>query len=273
MNAPSRNEHSVLAETVAPADNPIRWSSSTVLDILNWTPAVRSIRITRPKGFRFVPGHYVRLGLDDGTGSIVWRPFSMVSGEGDRYLEFVMVSIPGGKFSECLGGVFEGAEIFVERFSLGFLTLDQLSPGRDLWFLASGTGIGPFISILRTPSLYKGFERIVLAHSVRYSNELAYQEEIENIAGSRQLGGRLCYIPVVTRESAAAGVFQERLTVLLTQSALQGFAGIDLDVTHSRVMVCGNPELTKDMRRILSARGFQTSRRGVPGQMVFEKYW
>lgn len=268
MNARFGMEHSAVGETAALLSKPVPWHSATVLDILYWTPTVFSIRITRPNGFMFTPGHYVRLGLDDGVGGFVWRPFSMVSGRDDPYLEFVIVLIPDGEFSGRLRQIAVGAEILVEKLSLGFLTLDQLEPGKDLWLLASGTGIGPFISLLRTPSLISKFEHIVLAHSVRFAAELTYQDEIVGIADALHVS----YIPVVTRESTA-GVFHERLPALLSLSALQDHAGIDLDVAHSRVMVCGNPELAKDMRGFLSARGFVTCRRGVPGQMVFEKYW
>lgn len=268
MNAPSGTENSAVGEAATQVSKPTPCHLSTIVDIRYWTPTVFSIRITRPNGFHFIPGHYVRLGLNDGAGGFIWRPFSMVSGGNDPYLEFAMVLVPGGEFSECLGRIAVDAEILVEKHSLGFLTLDQLAPGRDLWLLASGTGIGPFISILRTPSLVREFEHIVLAHSVRFAAELTYRDEIATIAHMLHIH----YIPVVTRESAA-GVFQERLPALITRAALQDYADIDLDVAYSRVMVCGNPELAKDMRSILSTLRFQTSRRGVPGQMVFEKYW
>lgn len=266
MNAPAAAT-AVLAGAPAAAG---KWHAVRIEWLRHWTPVLRSFRIPRPAGFRFVPGHYARLGLDDGTGKPVWRPFSMVSGPEEDFLEFVVVLVPGGEFSERLRQRQAGDEILVEKLSLGFLTLDQLAPGRDLWLLASGTGIGPFVSLLRDGRTWRSFERLVLAHSVRRGDELAYGEEIAALPGARD--GRLRYLPVVTRETLP-GALNARLPQLFAGGELQRAAGLEIDVARSRVMVCGNPELTREMRALLAARGFQPGRRGVPGQMAFEKYW
>ena len=272
MNAPAAAEQLAMSKAADAPQKPARWQRSTVLQVHHWTPEVRSLRITRPDGFRFTPGHYVRLGLEDATGEAVWRPFSMVSGRDEAELEFLTLVVPEGPFSERLRTVVNGSTMLVENFGLGFLTLDQLAAGRDLWLLASGTGIGPFISILRTPALCERFEQIILVHSVRQASELTYRDEITHLGGSPTFAGRLHYIPVVTRETML-DTLKARIPALLEQSVLQAHAGVDLDRLHSRVMVCGNPDLTRDMRGYLSARGFQSSRRGVAGQMAFEKYW
>jgi ferredoxin--NADP+ reductase len=146
-----------------------------------------------------------------------------------------------------------------------------LAPGKHLWLLASGTGLGPFISMLRTPSLCQRFERIVLAHSVRYPADLIYRDEL-TAAAATTYAGRLHYLPIVTRE-AFPGALSQRIPALVDSGALQAAAGVDLALGESRVMVCGNPELTREMRAWLAARGFQPSRRSAPGQMAFEKYW
>lgn len=265
MNAVSTPETAALGKPVAG-----KWHVARIEWLHYWTPVLLSFRIPRPPDFRFVPGHYARLGLADGTDAPVWRPFSMVSGPEDDFLEFVVVQVPGGEFSERLRGRQVGDEVLVEKLSLGFLTLDQLAPGRDLWLLASGTGIGPFVSILRDGRTWRGFARLVLAHSVRRQDELAYREEIAALPGVRD--GRLRYVPVVTRETVP-GALGARIPQLIADGRLQRAAGIDLDVADSRVMVCGNPELTREMRALLAARGFQPGRRGVRGQMAFEKYW
>ena len=272
MNAPATAEQLAMSKAADAQQKPARWQRATVLNVHHWTADVRSLRVTRPHGFRFTPGHYVRLGLEDATGEAVWRPFSMVSGRDEAELEFLTLVVPEGPFSERLRTVVTGNTMLVENFGLGFLTLDQLAAGTNLWLLASGSGIGPFISILRTPALCDGFARIILVHSVRHAAELAYADEIRQIAASPIIAGRLQYIPVVTRE-ALPGALNARIPALLEQSILQAHAGVDLELVDSRVMVCGNPDLTRDMRAYLAARGFQSSRRGVAGQMAFEKYW
>jgi ferredoxin--NADP+ reductase len=272
MNAVSTPELATLAAST-PEPHTARWSTERVIEIRQWTPTLRSFRITRPEGYRFTPGHYARLGLEDGSGGQQWRPFSMVSGTHDNFLEFVAMLVPGGKFSELLRPLAAGAPMLIEKLSLGFLTLDQLAPGRHLWLLSSGTGLGPFMSILKNLTTWRRFERIVFVHSVRHAIDLIYRDEIIELAGAAD-PFRFSYIPVVTRESCTyPGALHARIPQLIENGELQESAGIDIDVADSRVMVCGNPELTREMRTLLSNRGFQTSRRNMPGQMAFEKYW
>ena len=123
-----------------------KWTTERVLSIHHWTPTLLSFRTTRYRDFRFTPGHYARLGLGVGE-DVVWRVFSLVSATYDDYLEFLAVLVPGGTFSERLGKLRVGDEIKIEKACYGFLTVDQLAPGRDLWLLSSGTGLGPFLSI------------------------------------------------------------------------------------------------------------------------------
>lgn len=128
-----------------------KWTTERVLSLHHWTPSMLSFRITRPENFRFTPGHYTRLGLEMEDGTMIWRPYSLVSAPHDDYLEFLAILIPNGAFSSCLTRLQAGGSIHVDKVSLGFLTVDQLEDGSDLWFLASGTGLGPFISILHDP--------------------------------------------------------------------------------------------------------------------------
>ncbi len=246
-----------------------------VIDVQAWTAGVLSFRITRPPGFRFVPGHYARLGLTDDSGEIVWRPFSMVSGTEDAFLEFLVGLVADGKFSNRLSALVPGDSVLIDTLSYGFLTVSQLAPGRSLWLLASGSGLGPFLSILRDPQPWLAFDHIVLAHSVRQADELVYREEIAAIGRERAAAGTraaLRYVPIVTRESWPDAL-PARIPVLIADGRLERAAGVELDVATARVMVCGNPDLTRDMRHLLVVRGFAPSRRGILGQMAFEKYW
>lgn len=256
------------------ADRGEKWTTERVLSIRYWTPTLLSFRTTRYRGFRFMPGHYTRLGLgaDDG---IVWRPYSLASAAYDDYLEFIAVLVPGGAFSEQLKQLHVGHTLRVDKTSYGFLTLDQLAPGKDLWLLASGTGIGPFLAILRDPAVWQTYQRLILAHSVRQSPELAWRDEIADIQKDGLFDdakATLCYLPVVTREPGATPL-AEHIPLLLADGRLEQAAATRLSVASSRLMVCGNPEMAHELRQLLVSRGFTTNRRGVPGQMAFEKYW
>lgn len=286
------------ADRFAPPDNPLailpaaapaaNWTEERVLAIRHWTPTLLSFRTTRYRAFRFTPGHYARLGLGGeaagqppasaASGSetaagdgVVWRPYSMVSAATDEHLEFISVLVPGGAFSQRLAELRVGDPIRVDKAAFGFLTVDQLAPGRDLWMLASGTGLGPFVAILRDPAVWGRFERLILAHGVRRAGELAYRDEIEALAANAG-GAQLVYLPIVTREAGATPL-SGRIPQLLAAGALEAAAGATLSIEHSRLMVCGNPEMARELRQQLGALGFSTTRRGVPGQMAFEKYW
>ncbi len=247
---------------------PVRYSTERVVEVWHWTPQLLSFRLTRPGEYRFTPGHYARLGLE-ADGDTVWRPLSMVSSTAQPFLEFVVVLVPGGAFSSRLTGIGEGSEMLLDQGCYGFLTLDQLAPGEELWLFASGTGIGPFISILRQGDLWGAFRRVTLIHSVRQAEELVYADYLRGL-GKERTGFR--YIPIVTRPPFG-GQYSVRIPQLLADGRLEEDVGTRLDPAGARVLVCGNPEMSKELRALLSARGFQTGRRGLRGQMAFEKYW
>ncbi len=240
----------------------------TLLGTHWWTPGLLSIRVTRPPAFRFTPGHYARVGLPTLHGAPVVRPLSIASAPDDRHLEFFCTLVPGGEFSHGLASARVGDDVEIEKASFGFLTLDALAPGADLWLLATGTGLAPFVSMLRDGAAERSFARIVLVHSVRQAAELAYADELRQ----RAAAGVVRYLPVVTREPLAAGL-RERIPALLASGRLMDAAGVALDASTSRVMVCGNPGMNRALRAWLGERGFHTTRRGVRGQMAFENYW
>ena len=258
------------AATVGP-----RYTTETILTIRRWTKSLLSVRTSRAQAFRFTPGHYARLGLDDATADVVWRPFSVASAAHDEHLEFFAVLVPGGKFSDLLAGTRPGDTIRVEKASYGFLTIDRFAPGKDLWLLASGTGLGPFLSILHDPATWKAYDTVIVVHSVRYACELAYREEIPVIPRGELLAAapeRLRYVPVVTRE-LSLGALPARIPRLIEDGRLESAARVELDPQRSRVMVCGNPEMSRELRRQLTERGFRTNRRAAPAHLAFENYW
>lgn len=257
----------------APSAN---YTEERILAIKYWSPKVLSFRTTRYTNFRFTAGHYARLGLPVAAeqGAWVTRPYSIVSPVWAEYLEFLSVLIPGGVFSQQLANAQIGDIIRIEKPAYGFLTVDRLAPGTDLWLIASGTGIGPFLSILHEPAVWQQYRRLMLVHSVRQSAELAYREEILTLPNQENLSegaAQLHYLPIVTRETGAT-TLSNRIPDLLADGRLEQ-ALAPIDVAYSRLMICGNPEMAAEMRRQLQIRGFATSRRGVAGQMAFEQYW
>ena len=259
----------------APGSPPGRATAEVVLWSRWWTPGLVSFRVTRDPAFRFTPGHYARLGIADRAGQTVHRPLSIASAPADSHLEFFCSLIPGGEFSGRLASLRVGDAVELELASFGFLTVDSLASGTDLWLLATGTGLAPFVSMLRDPGVWESFERLIVVHSVRQAAELAYAEEVQRLAKNPpgpDARAALHYLPVVTREPGAS-TLSERIPALLADGRLAKAAGAALDPAHSRVMACGNPDMTRELRALLVERGFRTTRRGARGQVAFEKYW
>jgi ferredoxin--NADP+ reductase len=252
-----------------------RSTRETILQLAWLSPALLSLQVTRDPGFRFTPGHYARIGLAGLSGEPVFRPLSIASAPADPHLEFLCTLVPDGELSTRLAACRVGDRAEVDKASYGFLTLDGLAPGSELWLLASGTGLAPYLSMLRDPRAWKAFDRLIVAHSVRRASELAYAGELEHLARDGPGGearGRLTYLPIVTREPGATAL-AARIPALVSDGRLESAAGMALDPAHSRVMACGNPDMTRELRALLGERGFRTARRGAPGQVAFEKYW
>ena len=252
-----------------------KFTRQQLLSVQPWSATLFSLRCTRDPGFRFRPGQFARLGVRKASGSIIWRAYSLVSAPHDEFLEFFSIVVPDGEFTSELSRLQVGDELLVEQQAFGYLTLDRFVDGRDLWLLASGTGLAPFLSLLQDPEVWQRFARIVLVYSVRNRQELAYQALIEGLAQRdylQGLGARLVYLPLVTREPLP-GTLQGRVTTLLANGELERAAGFALEPEQSRVMLCGNPQMIEDCRTLLKARDLQLSLTRRPGQVAVENYW
>lgn len=252
-----------------------KFTTERIIRIHRWTPGLFSFRTTRHRGFRFVPGQFARLGLRDDSGAIVWRAYSMVSAPYDEHLEFFSIVVPGGEFTSHLEQLDVGDEILVDKTSYGYLTTDRFRAGQHLWLLATGTGLAPFLSILQDPDSWTTYEHIVLVHSVRTAAELTYRDELAALHEHPLVGSRaekLIYVPVVTRE-AAGDALAQRIPALIESGALEARAGVRLEPDTSRVMICGNPDMVRDTRKLLKSLGFALSRREAPGQLAVENAW
>lgn len=232
------------------------YSEQTVQSVRPWSDKTFSFTLSRPQDFEFANGEFVTLGLKR-DGKLVARAYSIVSTADRDHLEFLSIHVPDGPLTSQLVHVEPGHSVWVNSKATGSLTLNHVLPGRILYMLATGTGLAPFISLARDAETYKRFEQVVLVHSVRTVAELAYRDEFE-ASGHPQLR----YVPTVTREAFST---PERGAELFCSGALSQRLGLPLpDPDHDRVMICGNPEMTRAMTAYLKDRNWTlTNHRGV----------
>src|SRR3569623_1773893 len=237
----------------------------TVIDVKRLTDTLLIFKTTRPQGYAFTPGQYARLGLE-ANGNMVWRAYSLTSAPTDDILEYYSVLVPDGLFTTVLKDIRPGDKMWVERNLYGFMTISRFEDGEDLWMLSTGTGLGPFVSILRDPAVWNKFRRLIVVHGVRHASELNFQEEMLALGrhppGNPSAPAQLQLIQSVTRDSSETTGGNE-VTRLLGRITTEG----------SRIMLCGNPQMIEDMRKLLHARGLRPCRRVLPGQFVSENYW
>jgi len=252
-----------------------KFTRQCLLEVQTLTPNLFTLRTSRDPGFRFSAGQFARLGVRKPSGCIVWRAYSMVSAPHDEFLDFFSIVVPDGEFTSELSRLAVGDELLVDKQAFGFLTLDRFPDGRDLWLLATGTGIAPFLSILQDFEAWQRFERIILVYSVREARELAYQQLIAELPQRDYLdglGSKLLYLPVVTREQVP-GALHGRITTLIESGELERAADLQLVPEHSRIMLCGNPQMIEDTRAVLKARDLNLAMTRRPGQVAVENYW
>ena len=239
----------------------------------DWAPHLFSFRTVRPAGIDFVPGQFVRLAVPSAQGDPVWRAYSIASPPAADHLEFYSIVVPDGPFTQPLSRAVVGDAVLVDPTVYGFLRADRFAGGRDLWLLATGTGIAPFLSMLADAAVWRAFRRIVVVHGVRRPSDLAYRETFEAWADSPPAPGVLLdYRPTLTAEHEA-GMLDGRITDLLVDGRLERSVGVDLSTDHARLMLCGNPSMIRQVRVLLGARGFAPVRRDAPGHYISENFW
>lgn len=249
-----------------------KFSVQKVLSVHRWTPTLFSFTLTRPAHFKFAAGQFARIGLkvkDD----LVVRAYSIVSSPYDETLEFFSIVVPDGAFTSNLQHLQVGDELYLEKIPYGFLTLAryQLPLPQDLWLLATGTGLAPFISMLQDFATWENYQQIYLVYSVRTASELAYVKRIEEIASSFGEGHNgFKFVPIITRDPHAQ--LHDRLPILIENGELEAAVGQQLNATSSHVMLCGNPQMVDDTKEALKRRGLTMNRRGE-GNIAVENYW
>jgi ferredoxin/flavodoxin---NADP+ reductase len=250
----------------------IAWNVEQVISVRHWTDALFSFTLTRSPVFRFRSGQFTMIGLPV-DGKPLLRAYSMVSAAWEDTLEFLSIKVPDGPLTSRLQHVQPGTEVLVGRKPVGTLLPDNLLPGRNLYLLGTGTGLAPFMSLIRDPNVYERFERVVLVHGCRSVAELAYSATIEQLPTDEFLGSlaanQLLYYPTVTREPFRN---QGRISTLIESGQLATDLGLPpLDAASDRVMLCGSPGLLRDMTLYLDRSGFQEGSSAAMGAYVIEK--
>ncbi len=245
----------------------------SVVSVHHWTDRLFSFRTTRSPTLRFRSGQFVMMGVE-AEGRPLVRAYSLASAHYEDQLEFFSIKVPNGPLTSRLQHLREGDRVLVGRKPTGTLLIDNLRPGRNLFLLGTGTGLAPWLSLIKDPEVYERFERVVVVHGCRWVRELAYSDYIQNELPKDELIGeyasrQLAYYPTVTREPFR---HEGRISLLLETGKLAADLGLPgIDRASDRFMLCGSPAMLSDIRTILEARGFEEGNQGEPGDFVIEK--
>jgi ferredoxin--NADP+ reductase len=238
------------------------WLEGRVLENRHWTETAFSLRVEAPR-LTFQAGQFVRIALEEELA----RPFSFVNPPQDPVLEFYGIVVPEGPLSPRLARLRAGERLLVASNPAGFLVLSEVPDAETLWLGSTGTGIAPFLSILRTETPWKRFANVVLVHAVRHAAELVYPDLIRKL--SKEHGLRT--VTFVSRETAP-GSLAGRIPTAIRDGRLEHAAGLAL-AGNVHVMLCGNPDMLKDVQAALGERGLRKHRRRTPGHITVESFW
>lgn len=250
------------------------FNTEKVLSVHHWNDTLFSFTTTRDSALRFQNGHFVMIGLEV-EGKPLMRAYSIASANYEENLEFLSIKVPNGPLTSRLQHLKVGDEILVSRKPVGTLVVDDLLPGKRLYLFATGTGLAPFMSIIKDPEVYDRFEKVILIHGVRYKSELAYHDFIQSELPNNEYFGdavreKLVYYPTVTREPFRN---EGRITDLVETGKLFEDLGLSpLNPETDRAMICGSPAMLADISAMLDRRGFKISDGvGQPGDYVIER--
>jgi ferredoxin--NADP+ reductase len=244
----------------------------TILQRQQWTTDLCTLWFQPPANHQFQAGQFIRVGLEvDSAGEreFIARPYSLVNAPTDDRWEIYFNRVPGGPLSTPLFELQEGDTLWATGQGNGFFTLDEVPPAQQLWLIATGTGIGPFLSILQTPQPWQTYQQIVLVHGIKQLVDKTYSALLAQLQS--QYPGRLQVLYTITRE-AVVGAYPQRVTEALTSGWLEDITGLRIEADQSQVMLCGHPDMVKEMTGLLQIRGLAKNRRRAPGQITSEIY-
>ena len=251
------------------------WVDGRVHEVIRWSDKLFSLRVEAELE-PYQAGQFTKLSLmlpaADGSGTLerVGHAYSFVNAPGAPYHEFYIVLIPEGRLTPHLARLQPGDTLQLAPRASGFLTLTEIPDARDLWMLATGTAIGPFLSMLATGEAAARFRHLVLVHGVRLGEELGYGDTINQLLA--RWPGQLHYVPFVSRERWPQGL-AGRIPAAIGDGRLEQFVGLSLVPEQSQVMICGNPQMVRDTQEILLQRGLRKNLRRAPGEITVEHYW
>lgn len=245
-----------------------QWQPATIHSTQSWHAGLFSLRIKAP-AFNFKAGQFIRLGIDAASGERISRAYSLVNAPGDDLLETVIAEVPGGELSPQLNHLQAGDPVWISQPASGFFTLHEVPDGDSLWMLATGTGIGPYLSILRTDQPWQRFRKVILVHGVRTQADLCYRDELLALQQSRP--EQFIYQPALTREPGPEAL-SGRIPALIDSGQLEHASGLPLNQS-GQVMLCGNPAMIRDAREALASKGLRKHLRRAPGHITVEQYW
>lgn len=243
------------------------WHEFSVLENHHWNERLHSLKVDGCINFK--AGQYARLALDI-DGQRIARPYSFVNPPGSDYMEFLFNQVPAGPLSNALAHLRPGDKVWLATPTAGFLVLDEIPAAADLWLLATGSAIGPYLSILQTEEVWGRFQRVYLAYAVRYARDLCYQPLLKRLVTEHP--GQFAWTPFVSRE-AMEGAFPGRIPDAIASGKLENLFGSLIGPEQSQVMICGNPEMVSDCTELLLQRGLQKNLRRKPGHISVERYW
>lgn len=248
------------------------WVEGRVAGQRHWTTSLFSLQVSAPE-VTFVAGQFGRLALPAPPGhpeAMLGRPYSFVNPPGTQPHEFYFIVLPEGPLTPRLAALAIGDPVWLAPRANGFFSIGEVARADVLWCLATGTGIGPFLSMLRTDEAFAKFERVVLVHAVRRAEELTYRDEIADIGRAR--AGAFTFIPIVSRE-LHPDALHGRIPALIADGRLESRAGIALSPENAHAMLCGNPAMVDETQQLLATRGMRRHRRKEPGHVTVETYW
>lgn len=250
------------------------YTKERVISVTRWNDRLFSFTCTRPQTFKFTSGMFVMIGLEI-EGKPLLRAYSMASPSWEEHLEFYSIHVEQGPLTSKLNSITEGDTVLVGTKPVGTLVQSNLLPGKNLWCLATGTGLAPFMSVIRDPEILESYEKIIVTHTNRYHSEFAYQDYIMNTLPQHEYLGemvrqKLVYVPTVTRESLSKFI-SGRITDLLKQPDFFRLYNLDQINKHTdRVMICGNPDMVHELSDWFKHRGWLMGSASHPGHYVIE---
>ncbi|WP_264273166.1 ferredoxin--NADP(+) reductase [Duffyella gerundensis] len=245
------------------------WVNATVKEVKNWTDSLFSLVVNAPVD-PFIAGQFAKLGLEI-DGQRVQRAYSYVNAPNNPDLEFYLVDVPDGKLSPRLHALQAGDSLMVTKEAAGFFVVDEVPECDTLWMLATGTAIGPYLSILQQGENLARFQHIVLVHATRYAADLSYLPLMQQLQQS--YGDKLRIQTVVSREQVAESL-TGRVPALIESGELESRVGLTIDAVSSHVMLCGNPQMVRDTQQVLmTSREMRKHLKRKPGHITSEHYW